>query len=299
MRIGNVAGRLVLANGANGANGDRILDVEAASGGRFSADVQAVYERWAEFRQWAADLPPAAETPAAETPAPEALEAPAPRPRQVFAIGLNYRDHAAEAGLELPTTSLVVFTKFPASITGPFATIDLPSGSVDYEAELVVVLGRTAYQVPAEHAWDYVAGLTMGQDLSEREVQFTPPTPQFSLGKSFPGFAPMGPWLVTPDEFADPDDLELGCLLNGEQLQKSRTSEMVFPVARIISFLSAILPLYPGDVIFTGTPAGIGWVRNPRRLLRAGDELVTFAEQIGSMRNHFAGPRSIGDRSDG
>lgn len=286
MRIINADGRLGLVVPGG------IVDVERASGGLFSADAQAVYSRWDEFSSWA--LGPGAQAAAQPAPAdPAAVGAPAPRPRQVFGIGLNYRDHAREANLELPTTSLVVFTKFPSSVTGPFATIELPSDSVDYEAELVVVLGREAYKVPAEQAWDYVAGLTMGQDLSEREVQFTPPAPQqFSLGKSFPGFAPMGPELVTPDEFPDPDDIELGCLVNGEQLQKGRTSDMVFPVPAIIAFLSSVLPLYPGDVIFTGTPAGIGWARQPRKLLRPGDELVSYADTIGTMRHRFVASAS-------
>lgn len=189
--------------------------------------------------------------------------------------------------MDAPTTSMVVFTKFPASITGPDTAVALPAGSVDFEAELVVVIGRRAYQVDRAGAWDYVAGLTAGQDLSERELQLRPPTPQFSLGKSYPGFAPMGPALVTVDEFADPDDLEIGCTLNGTQMQKSRTSRMIFPVTEIIARLSAVLPLFPGDVIFTGTPSGIGWARDPKVLLQPGDELVTTIETIGAMRHHF------------
>jgi len=136
-------------------------------------------------------------------------------------------------------------------------------------------------------AWRHVAGLTMGQDLSERELQLRPPTPQFSLGKSFPGFSPMGPELVTVDEFDDPDDITIGCTLNGHQMQESSTNNMIFGVPAIIAQLSSTLPLLAGDVIFTGTPAGIGWARKPRILLRPGDELVTTAQIIGSMRNRF------------
>lgn len=278
MRIVNANGRLSLAFE------DGILDVESASNGQFSADVQAVYDRWAEFRRWARDLGGSALSPLPV----DTLGAPVPRPRQVFGIGLNYREHALEAGMELPTTSLTVFTKFPSSVTGPQATIELPSDSVDFETELVVVLGRRAHRVPEDQAWDCVAGLTMGQDLSEREVQLAGPAPQFNLGKSFPGFAPIGPALVTPDEFADPDDVEIGCLLGGEQLQKTRTNDLIFSISRTIAFLSSIVALYPGDVIFTGTPSGTGWAREPQRLLRVGDELVTYGETIGSMRNRFA-----------
>lgn len=275
MRIVNAAGRagLVVPDG--------IVDVESASGGAFPADPQALYGCWEEFRRWADGTVSAPARPLAEN-----VGAPAPRPRQVFAIGLNYREHAVESGMDIPT-SPVVFTKFPSSITGPSAVVGLPAGSVDFEAELVVVLGREAYRIPEAKAWDHVAGLTVGQDLSERELQFKPPAPQFNLGKSFPCFAPMGPQLVTIDEFADRNDLEIGCLLNGEQMQKSRTSDMIFSVAEIIAYLSSILPLYAGDVIFTGTPSGIGMAREPARYLRPGDELVTFGESIGSMRNQF------------
>ncbi|WP_103348872.1 fumarylacetoacetate hydrolase family protein [Amycolatopsis sp. CA-128772] len=279
MRIVNEAGRACLV--VDGG----LVDVESATGGTLPADPQALYDRWDDLRAWAAGY---AEGPTRPYRA-ELLGPPAPRPRQVFAIGLNYRDHAAESGMDVPDAPLV-FTKFPASITGPEAVVDLPRGSVDFETELVVVLGRECYRVSAAGAWDHVAGLTVGQDLSERELQLRPPTPQFNLGKSYPGFAPMGPELVTPDEFPDRDDIGLGCRLNGEQMQKSSTGDMIFPVADIIAHLSSILPLYSGDVVFTGTPAGIGMARRPARFLTAGDELVTFAEGIGSMRTRFTAP---------
>lgn len=277
MRIVNAAGRLKLVTQSG------VVDVEGASGGRFSCDVQAVYRRWAEFREWARTVDHSSAGPLD----PITLGSPAPHPRQVFAIGLNYRDHAEEAGMDASTTSMVVFTKFPSSITGPFADIALPPGSVDWESELVVVIGEPAYQVDEADAWDHVAGLTVGQDISERELQLRPPTPQFNLGKSFPGFSPMGPELVTVDEFDDPNDVEIGCTLSGEQMQKGRTGNMIFSVPAIISALSSTLPLLAGDVIFTGTPAGIGWSRTPRVLLQPGDELVTTAQTIGSMRHRF------------
>ncbi|MGA6160354.1 fumarylacetoacetate hydrolase family protein [Stenotrophomonas sp. NPDC087984] len=206
-----------------------------------------------------------------------------PTPRQVFAIGLNYRGHAEEASLAAPE-SPSVFTKFATSLTGPDTQLRLPSGRVDWEAELVVVMGRRAEHVAAGDAWSYVAGLTAGQDYSEREVQSVGPVPQFSLGKSFPGFAPTGPVLVTADEFADPDDLAIECLVNGESVQKSRTSSMIFPVPELIARLSAVCPLLPGDLIFTGTPAGVGHARTPQRYLRPGDEVITRIEGIGQLR---------------
>ncbi len=282
MRIVNAAGRLGLVTA------DGVVDVATASGNRFSSEVQDVYGHWSDFCAWAAGVSDGQAEPLDEA----RLGSPAPQPRQVFAIGLNYLDHAEEAGLDSSTDAMVVFTKFPSSITGPFATVELPEGSVDFEAELVVVMGKRAHRIAAADAWNHVAGLTIGQDLSEREMQLRPPTPQFNMGKSFPGFAPMGPALITVDEFNDPDDLEIGCTLNGTPMQLSRTKLMIFPVPEIIARLSATVPLSPGDVIFTGTPAGIGFAREPKVLLQPHDELVTSIETIGSIRTRFtAGPR--------
>jgi 2-keto-4-pentenoate hydratase/2-oxohepta-3-ene-1,7-dioic acid hydratase in catechol pathway len=205
-----------------------------------------------------------------------------PRPRQVFAIGMNYRDHADETGLGVPA-SPSTFTKFPTCITGPSAQVPLPPGDVDWEVELVVVLGRTARNVSASRAWDHVAGVCVGQDLSERKLQLIPPSPQFSLGKSHPGFGPTGPYLVTPDELGDPDDLALDCTLNGEQVQQGRTRDMLFPVPELIARLSAVVTMLPGDLIFTGTPAGVGLGRTPPRFLAPGDVLVSSIDQVGEI----------------
>ncbi|MGH3056586.1 MAG: fumarylacetoacetate hydrolase family protein, partial [Gaiellaceae bacterium] len=208
MRLANVRGRLTLLSTGGG------IDVETASKGDFSADPQAVFARWSNFRTWADGVRATSVAAVAEAD----LGSPAPRPTQVFGIGMNYRDHAAEAGLPLPT-SPATFTKFPTCITGPSADVELPSACVDWEVELVVVMGIHARRVSEGDAWKHVAGLAVGQDLSERVVQWSGGG-QFSLGKSFPGFGPIGPWLVTPDELANPDDLELGCSINGEQVQK-------------------------------------------------------------------------------
>ena len=209
-----------------------------------------------------------------------------PRPRQVFAIGINYAGHAAEAGLERPEFP-PTFTKFPTCLTGPYATVELPSEFVDWEVELVLVVGRHAYEVAEGDGWSHIAGVTVGQDLSERIVQTRPPAPQFSLGKSFPGFGPTGPWVVTPDELADPDDLELGCTVNGEEVQKSRTSDLIFGADALIHLLSSVTPLLPGDLIFTGTPAGVGATRTPPRFLSPGDELVSTIAGVGTIRTRF------------
>jgi 2-keto-4-pentenoate hydratase/2-oxohepta-3-ene-1,7-dioic acid hydratase in catechol pathway len=146
--------------------------------------------------------------------------------------------------------------------------------------------------VAAEDGWSYVAGLTVGQDISERVRQLAGPVPQFSLAKSFPCFGPTGPELVTPDEFADPDDLDLGCLVNGEVVQKGSTSDLIFPVPELIARLSAVVMLLPGDVVFTGTPAGVGLGRKPQRFLAPGDELMSYIEGIGVMRHRFVSSTS-------
>ncbi len=157
----------------------------------------------------------------------------------MFAIGLNYRDHAAETGLDAPDAP-PTFTKFASCLTGPETDLVLPTDTVDWEVELVAVIGREATDVPAADAWSYVAGLTVGQDFSERTSQMAGPAPQFSLAKSFPGFGATGPWLVTPDEFADRDDLTIACEIDGETVQSGRTGQMMFPVADLIAHLSAV-----------------------------------------------------------
>jgi 2,4-diketo-3-deoxy-L-fuconate hydrolase len=279
MRIGNIGGRLSVISG------ERAWDVEASSGGSFSSDPQAVYSRWAEFSKWASGnlrgQPRSFSS--------DRLGPPVPRPAQVFAVGLNYRDHAAESGLAVPA-SPTVFTKFVSAIGPPVGDIPLPAGDVDWEVELVVVMGQRARNVPASAAWGYVAGLTVGQDLSERRMQLAGPAPQFSPAKSLPGFAPMGPWLVTLDELDSVDDIEIGCSVNGEPMQKGRTRDLIFPVPDLIAHLSAVLTLLPGDVIFTGTPAGVGQGRKPQRFLAAGDELISYAAGISEMRHRFTGP---------
>jgi 2-keto-4-pentenoate hydratase/2-oxohepta-3-ene-1,7-dioic acid hydratase in catechol pathway len=278
VRIANLSGRLVILAG------DLAVDVETASGGRFGPDPQAVYERWAELTEWAGR----ASLPAGRRYDPRDLGSPAPAPRQVFAIGLNYDEHAAESGFRTPDTEPPVFTKFVSSITGPYGEVVIPAGgNVDWEVELVAVIGRTARGVAAGDAWSYVAGLAVGQDISERVLQMAASPAQFSLGKSYPNFGPIGPCLVTVDEFDDPDDLELGCAINGEAVQKGRTSEMIFPVPLLMAKLSAVTPLLPGDVIFTGTPAGVGLGRVPQRWLAPGDELVSYVSGIGELRQRF------------
>jgi 2,4-diketo-3-deoxy-L-fuconate hydrolase len=287
MRIGRIDGRLSLLFE------DRALDVADASNGRFSADADLVFPRWPEFAEWAA----ARSSDDAVPFQAHQVGAPLLRPAQVFGIGLNYRAHADEAGVRETPPSPAVFTKFVTSITGPCDTVRLPSDQVDWEVELVVVIGREAHEVSEKDAWRHVAGLTVGQDLSERAVQLSGPVPQFSLGKSYPGFSPIGPAIVTPDEFSDPDDLALSCALDGEVLQDGRTKDLIFSVPELVARLSDVLPLLPGDLIFTGTPSGVGMGRNPKRYLPPGGTLVSTIEGIGQLRNPLvAGPRYPGAR---
>jgi 2-keto-4-pentenoate hydratase/2-oxohepta-3-ene-1,7-dioic acid hydratase in catechol pathway len=280
MRIANLSGRLCLV--VDGL----AVDVAQASGGTFGPDVQAVYQDFAAFRSWArsAALPPGRPFDVRD------LGAPAPLPRQLFAIGLNYREHARESGFTRPP-SPAVFTKFVSSITGPVTEVELPDGEVDWEVELVVVIGAGGRGIATGDAWQHVAGLTVGQDVSERVLQRVGPAPQFSLAKSYPGFTPMGPWLVTPDEFRNPDDLELTCAIDGELMQKGRSRDLIFPVPELIAQLSAVLPLLPGDVIYTGTPAGVGMGRTPQRFLRPGETLTSSIADIGELSQTFVSPR--------
>jgi 2,4-diketo-3-deoxy-L-fuconate hydrolase len=275
MRIANLEGRLALVTD------EGAIDVATASGGSLPPDPHAAFERWDELRAWA-QAPQGDPRPFDESQ----LGPPMPRPRQVFGIGLNYASHAAETGNPLPEFP-AAFTKFPTSIAPPRATVTLPSAKVDWEIELVVVVGLHSYEVDASDAWSHVAGLTVGQDLSERKVQMRPPLPQFSLGKSYPGFGPTGPVVVTPDEFDDPDDLILHCSLNGDEVQRGRTDDLIFSVPALVAHLSSIVPLLPGDLIFTGTPSGVGVSRKPPRFLAPGDELLSTIEGIGTIGTRF------------
>lgn len=275
MRYASLSGRLVLV----GRDGRTALDVEEGSDGRLPSNPHAIYDDWEKFQTWAVS----ASVELAKPFERELLRAPVPSPRQLFAVGLNYGSHASEVGLD-PNQIPPIFTKFVSSITGPYAPVPHPGGSVDWEAELVVVMAREARRVPVDAAWSYVAGLTVGQDISERELQHVGTMPQFSLGKSHPGFAPMGPWVVTLDEVPDPDDLELACWVNGEQVQRARTSEMIMSVPELVARLSRVVTLLPGDVIFTGTPAGVGLGRNPPRYLAVGDELTTRISGLGELQ---------------
>jgi len=286
MRIANIDNRAALVIGEEGS--ERGVDIAHASHGRFEPELPGVYQAWADITGWAAQQDLSAFADESFPIDRSLLRAPSPAPRQVFAVGLNYHAHAAESGFESPTHLPPVFTKYASSFTGPDTDVIIPAGgNVDWEIELVAVIGRETSGIDEADAWSHVAGLTAGQDISERITQTRGPAPQFGLGKSYAGFSPQGPWLVTPDEFTDPDDLELGCTIDGEQVQKGRTRDLIFPVPTLIAALSRTVTLYPGDVIFTGTPAGVGVGRNPQRFLQAGEKLDSWIDGIGQLHQRF------------
>jgi 2,4-didehydro-3-deoxy-L-rhamnonate hydrolase len=275
VKIANVHGRTALVLG------DEIADVAELSGGRFGPDSMAIYQNWMKFIDFAGSV-----TAGTGPLIPADLRCPVPAPRQVFAIGINYRSHAEESGMVVPDVP-ATFTKFPASLAGPFDDIEIAGDAIDWEVELIAVIGALADRVAEAGAWRHVAGLTVGQDISDRHLQFAAGG-QFSLGKSRRGYGPLGPWVVTLDEFPNPDDLGLRCSVDGVTMQDSRTSDLIFSVPQLIADLSAVLPLLPGDVIFTGTPAGIGAVRQPPVFLAPGQTLESWIEGIGTIRNRCA-----------
>src|SRR5277367_2282986 len=212
------------------------------------------------------------------------LLAPLPDPPRIFCVGLNYRDHAVESKMEIPKVP-TVFMKLASALIGPGAAIELPSISSqpDYEAEFACAVGKGGSRIARDDWQEYVFGYTILNDVSARDVQLA--TSQWTLGKNFPTFAPLGPWIVSKDEVPDPHQLDISLSINGETLQSSNTRELIFKVPRLISYISTMMPLVPGDIISTGTPAGVGMGRTPQRWLRPGDDVVVKISGIGSLRN--------------
>ncbi len=210
------------------------------------------------------------------------LCAPIPRPRNSFGVGLNYQLHVEEAASKTPSTPMV-FTKFPSSINGPTDDVIMRSDECDYEGELLVVIGNDGKDIAKEDAWSHILGLSVGQDFSDRGVQYKDQPAQFNLGKSFDTFGPTGPYLVSTDSFTDPNDLEIVTRVNGDVRQSDRTSNMIFDIPTLISYISSITSLSVGDIIFSGTPEGVGF-RNGS-FLKDGDIVETTIKGIGTMRN--------------
>lgn len=259
--------------------GDKYYDVAELSGSEIGSDPMEALANPSALAELAATLVDA--TPTGDL-ADVTLGPPVPRPQKVFGVGLNYRDHAEETGSAIPDVPLV-FTKFPSCLVGPTADVELRGDGVDYESELVVVIGLGGKDIDPDDAWDHVVGFTCGQDISDRPIQRAGTPPQFSLGKSFDTFGPIGPVVVSLDDLADRNDIGVVTELNGEVRQNGRTSDMIFDVPTLISYLSNITTLVPGDLIFTGTPAGVGVAQG--RFLADGDVITTKIEGIGTMRN--------------
>jgi 2-keto-4-pentenoate hydratase/2-oxohepta-3-ene-1,7-dioic acid hydratase in catechol pathway len=214
------------------------------------------------------------------------LVAPLPSPGKVFCIGLNYRDHARETKAQIPSEP-IVFSKFASAIVGPQATIVLPraSNKVDYEAELVVVIGRRGKLISAEQAPAHIAGYMVGNDVSARDWQNEKPGKQWLLGKTPDTFGPSGPWMVTADEIPDPCDLGIRLRLNGQTMQDSTTKELIFSPAKLIEHVTKVVTIEPGDIIFTGTPPGVGLARTPPVFLKDGDVVEVEIDRLGTLRN--------------
>ena len=214
--------------------------------------------------------------------------APVPNPGKIVCVGLNYRDHAEEGGNPIPDEP-VLFAKFPTTVNDPGGEIAWDpdyTEQVDYEAELVAVVGEEARRVDADEAMDHVAGFTVGNDVSARDLQHG--DGQWVRGKSLDGFAPTGPELVTTDEVGDPHDLDIWTEVNGERLQESSTDQFIFGVDELVAFCSRAFTLEPGDLVFTGTPPGVGVYREPPILLADGDEVTVGVEELGELHNHCA-----------
>lgn len=254
---------------------------DALSDGESAADMPLLIANWEAYRERIAakdlllDPVPMSEV---------KLLAPIQRPPKIICIGLNYRDHAEESNMQIPTRP-TVFAKFATSIIGPGDSIVLPKASTqpDYEAELAVVIGKRGRYVKAADWEEYVFGYTIVHDVSARDFQLA--TSQWIMGKTFDTFCPIGPWIVTKDEIADPHALDIKLTIGGDVLQDSNTKHLIFRIPELIEHLSSVFTLEPGDIISTGTPAGVGFARKPPRYLQPGDEPVVYVQGIGELRN--------------
>jgi 2-keto-4-pentenoate hydratase/2-oxohepta-3-ene-1,7-dioic acid hydratase in catechol pathway len=269
--------------GALTADGEQVIDLHLANEAipdTMLAFLEAGKDALALAQQAVKDAPAAATLQRSAV----TLKAPIPRPGKIICIGLNYRDHAGETGQAVPTYP-TVFAKFNNCVIGPDEPIVIPklTEQVDYEAELGFVIGKKARHVSVEQALDYVAGYVPFHDVSARDYQSR--TSQWTLGKTFDTFGPMGPALVTADEIPDPQTLDISLTVNGEVLQKSNTRELVFNVQQLLSILSGIITLEPGDLVSTGTPSGVGVAREPKRWLRAGETVNVEIAKLGVLSN--------------
>ena len=272
-RMANIAGRAALVDG------EKYYDIEASSSGALPSDPMlalVLAGELAELQARVLDREPDGSL------LEVTLDAPVPRPRNCFGIGLNYADHVAESDMEPPKNPLV-FTKFPSCITGPTANVEMRSDNVDYEVELVVVIGSGGRDIAKQDVWDRIVGFTIGQDISDRPLQFSGSAPHFDLGKSFDTFGPIGPCVVSTDLVSDPTNLRLITRINDEVRQDGNTADLIFDIPTLVAYLSQITTLTTGDLIFTGTPKGVGWPQ--RNMLRHGDVITSVIQGLGTMTN--------------
>lgn len=280
MKIASIGGRAHIVTPKGG------IDIAAASGGKFSSHVKTLMSQTTELGSWLGGATPDYD-PALSTSTLQAnlsrLDAPIGDPDQIFAIGVNYPGHVKESGLQTPSDPMV-FTKFQSSLAGPGAQVPLPSQTVDWEVELVVVVGKAGRSISKDDAMKHVAGYCVGQDLSDRSTQFVSDPAQFSMGKSYEAFSPIGPWITTADE-VDAAALRLTCSNDGQSLQDGNTKDMIFDVPALIAYLSSICELHVGDLIFTGTPDGVGIGRKPYMFISDGWKLTSTIEDLGTLEN--------------
>lgn len=272
-KLANIKGRAALLNE------ESFYDLEKISEGNLSHDTtNALFhlEELDELDNKLNDLEATGKISEAE------FDAPVSFPKNCYAIGLNYRNHAEEANMTIPEVPMV-FTKHTSCLVGATADVEMRSNYVDYEAELVVVIGLSGKDISKDQAWNHVAGLCVGQDISDRPAQFASTPPMFNLGKSFDTFGPMGPALVSPDSLPNKESLVIECKVNDEIRQNDNTDDLIFDVPTIISYLSEIVTLNTGDVIFTGTPGGVGVSQG--KFLKDGDIITTSIEGLGTLTN--------------
>ena len=272
-KLANIDGKSALIHG------DSYYDINSISQGEITSDPSYILDSLDDLHDLSSKIDNFEPTGLIEN---SLLGAPVTNSRNCYAVGLNYRAHAEESDMEIPPFP-IVFTKHTSCIVGPFSNIEMRSDIVDYEAELVLVIGKKGKNISKETAWDYVAGLTVGQDISDRAVQFHATPAQFNLGKSFDTFGPIGPYLVSPDSVANKNAVQLECHINNELRQESSTDDLIFTVPDIISYISEFLTLNTGDLIFTGTPSGVGATQG--KLLKDGDIITTSIKEIGTIKN--------------
>jgi 2-keto-4-pentenoate hydratase/2-oxohepta-3-ene-1,7-dioic acid hydratase in catechol pathway len=266
------------------AQGDRLIDLHATDSS-FPTSLRELLERGPAVMRMVtalADQPHARAYLTAEVK----LLPPIPDPRKIVCLGLNYADHAKESGVQVPREP-IIFSKYATALIGPEEPIVLPaiSQEVDYEAELVVVIGKRGRNIPVDQAGRHIAGYTIGNDVSARDWQLKKDGKQWMAGKTFDTFAPTGPHLVTADEIGDPHRLTIRLRLNGRTMQESNTNQLIFKAGPIVAHLSKVFTLEPGDLIFTGTPSGVGFSRTPPVFLKAGDVVEVEIEDLGILRN--------------